>query len=162
VLVRVGALPAHCEYNKMAVAKRKSTGKRLRFLILKRDNYRCQICGNNAENGARLEVDHKIAVAVGGSNDPSNLWTLCFNCNRGKAHLYLKEPPKKQPKNYLTAEEVMEQLDISRATLHRWMNEGKLKFYKLGRKTLYKPEDIQALIQPGVVEDPKIEPLVLV
>ncbi len=51
--------------------------------------------------------------------------------------------------NYLSVEEVLSQLGISRATLHRWMNEGKLKYYKLGRKTLYKPEDIAALIVPA-------------
>ncbi|MFN3703025.1 HNH endonuclease [Thermomonas sp.] len=58
--------------------------KRKRFEILKRDSYRCQICGKTAKDGARLEVDHKVAVANGGTNDDSNLWTLCFDCNSGK------------------------------------------------------------------------------
>lgn len=57
---------------------------RLRFRIFKRDGYRCQICGFSAQDGARLEVDHKIAVSRGGNDDASNLWTLCFDCNRGK------------------------------------------------------------------------------
>lgn len=55
-----------------------------RFVILKRDSYRCRICGTSADDGCRLEVDHKVPVAKGGSNDPENLWTLCFDCNRGK------------------------------------------------------------------------------
>ena len=53
--------------------------------------------------------------------------------------------------NYLNADQVVTQLGISKATLHRWMNEGKLKYYKLGRKTLYKPEDVAALIVPVTV-----------
>lgn len=57
---------------------------KLRFRILKRDSYRCQLCGRSAQDGVLLEVDHKIARAKNGSNDPSNLWTLCFDCNRGK------------------------------------------------------------------------------
>jgi 5-methylcytosine-specific restriction endonuclease McrA len=32
-----------------------------------------------------LEIDHRIPRAKGGSDDPSNLWTLCFDCNRGKS-----------------------------------------------------------------------------
>lgn len=56
----------------------------LRFQILKRDSYRCQLCGRSAQDGARLEVDHKHARSRGGTNDPTNLWTLCFECNRGK------------------------------------------------------------------------------
>ncbi len=55
-----------------------------RFAIFKRDSYRCYICGASAGDGSRLEVDHKIAVAKGGTNGEDNLWTLCFECNRGK------------------------------------------------------------------------------
>ena len=56
----------------------------LRFAIFKRDSYRCCICGASAEDGSRLEVDHKVPVSRGGSNAEENLWTLCFTCNRGK------------------------------------------------------------------------------
>ena len=57
----------------------------LRFDILKRDGYRCQICGRTAAEGARLEVDHKVPVAAGGLTVPENLWTLCHDCNNGKS-----------------------------------------------------------------------------
>ena len=58
----------------------------LRFAILKRDGYRCQLCGRDARNhGVVLEVDHRIPRAKGGSSEPSNLWTLCFDCNQGKS-----------------------------------------------------------------------------
>lgn len=55
-----------------------------RFQILKRDDYRCQICGRSSVDGARLEVDHKHPRAHGGDDSYDNLWTLCFDCNRGK------------------------------------------------------------------------------
>lgn len=57
---------------------------RLRFRVLKRDGYRCQLCGRTAQDGVKLEVDHKVARHNGGSDDPSNLHVLCFPCNRGK------------------------------------------------------------------------------
>lgn len=61
------------------------SGLALRFAILKRDNYRCCICGRSAaDHGVVLEVDHRIPRAKGGTDDPNNLWTLCFDCNRGK------------------------------------------------------------------------------
>lgn len=56
----------------------------LRFNVFKRDSYRCQICGVSAKDGARLEVDHVYPVSRGGTDDPENLQTLCFECNRGK------------------------------------------------------------------------------
>jgi hypothetical protein len=65
---------------------RNHSGLALRFAILKRDSYRCQICGRNAqEHGVVLEIDHRIPRAKGGTDDPANLWTLCFDCNRGKS-----------------------------------------------------------------------------
>jgi hypothetical protein len=52
-----------------------------RYLILKRDTYRCQIC-NRA--GVELEVDHIVPVSQGGSDNVDNLQTACRDCNRGK------------------------------------------------------------------------------
>lgn len=56
----------------------------LRFDVFKRDNYSCQICGQNAQDGVKLEIDHKQAISQGGTNELENLWVLCFTCNRGK------------------------------------------------------------------------------
>lgn len=57
----------------------------LRYDILKRDNYRCQICGSCASDGVKLHVDHIIPVAKGGQTVASNLRTLCDRCNMGKS-----------------------------------------------------------------------------
>lgn len=68
---------------------RKGGGKKglsKRFRVLQRDGYRCQLCGRTAaHDGVRLEVDHKHPRAKGGSDHMGNLWTLCFDCNRGKS-----------------------------------------------------------------------------
>lgn len=55
--------------------------KVIRARIFKRDNYTCQYCGRS---GVRLECDHVIPVAQGGSSDDGNLATACFDCNRSK------------------------------------------------------------------------------
>ncbi|MGY0633623.1 YozE family protein [Luteimonas sp. A478] len=63
---------------------RSGISPKLRFEIFKKFSYCCQICGRRASLDLTLEIDHKIPVAKGGSNDPENLWVLCFDCNRGK------------------------------------------------------------------------------
>lgn len=64
--------------------KRRRKSLTTRFHVFKRDEFRCQMCGATAQDGARLEVDHKHPISRGGSNKAENLWTLCFDCNRGK------------------------------------------------------------------------------
>jgi uncharacterized protein YozE (UPF0346 family) len=69
---------------------RDSIPLKLRFAVFKNDNYKCRICGASAKDeGVKLEVDHKIPIAMGGNDYKSNLWTLCFKCNRGKGKLSL-------------------------------------------------------------------------
>lgn len=57
---------------------------RLRFAILTRDNFTCRYCGRKAPD-VTLEVDHIEPRALGGSDDPRNLITACWDCNHGKA-----------------------------------------------------------------------------
>lgn len=57
----------------------------LRFNILNRDGYACQICGSQASDGVKLHVDHIQPVSRGGRTIKSNLQTLCDRCNIGKA-----------------------------------------------------------------------------
>ena len=59
---------------------------KLRWKILERDKYTCQYCGQSAPD-AKLEVDHIIPLADGGTDDEDNLNTSCWACNRGKSGL---------------------------------------------------------------------------
>lgn len=63
-------------------SKRERYGKdweRLRRDILRRDNKLCTACGAEATT-----VDHLVALAFGGTNDPDNLRSLCTYCHRRK------------------------------------------------------------------------------
>ena len=59
----------------------------VRFDVFKKDGYKCRICGTSPEDGSnvKLEIDHIVPLSKGGDNRRENLWTLCFECNRGKA-----------------------------------------------------------------------------
>ena len=65
--------------------KRKAIKPSIRFKVMKRDNYRCQLCGALASEGATLEIDHIVPISKGGNNDEENLQVLCRDCNSGKS-----------------------------------------------------------------------------
>lgn len=56
---------------------------KLRYKIMKRDNFQCVLCGRKPPE-VQLCVDHIRPVAKGGDNSESNLRTLCYECNLGK------------------------------------------------------------------------------
>jgi len=64
---------------------------RLRFEILKRDNFTCQYCGRNPkQDKVKLQIDHIIPKSKGGNDNPSNLITACLECNQGKKDIILE------------------------------------------------------------------------
>ncbi|MFF1908633.1 HNH endonuclease [Kitasatospora sp. NPDC058218] len=63
-------------------ATRPSDWASRRSKVLARDRFRCQRCGARE----RLEVDHFVPVARGGSWEPDNLWTLCRPCHQVKTY----------------------------------------------------------------------------
>ena len=73
----------------------KSITSSIRKYIFKRDNWTCAYCGhhNNGKNDIILQVDHKIPISKGGSNNPENLITSCWKCNLKKSNKI--ELPKK-------------------------------------------------------------------
>lgn len=56
----------------------------MRYNVMRRDGFRCCICGATVADGVKLEVDHIIPVSKGGKSTYDNLQTLCERCNRGK------------------------------------------------------------------------------
>lgn len=68
--------------------QRKIMTPKLRYNVMKRDHFRCVLCGRSARDGTELEVDHIKPVSKGGLTEMSNLRTLCKDCNRGKRDRY--------------------------------------------------------------------------
>lgn len=57
--------------------------RKLRHQVFRRDGYRCRECGATNKQ-TRLHVDHIVPVSKGGTNELSNLQTLCETCNLSK------------------------------------------------------------------------------
>lgn len=76
------------ESNKARVAAWKGAMKRpripanIRRMVFERDAYRCVKCSSYT----RLCVDHRHPFSLGGSSEPDNLQTLCWDCNSKKGN----------------------------------------------------------------------------
>lgn len=55
----------------------------VRYEVLKRAGFRCELCGISADERA-IEVDHIVPRKHGGEDDLTNLQALCFKCNANK------------------------------------------------------------------------------
>lgn len=64
----------------------------IKIEVFKRDNYTCQECGAGRE--AKLHVHHIIPFSRGGSDEMSNLITLCESCNEAIGNRIYKMKPK--------------------------------------------------------------------
>ncbi len=62
---------------------------RTRFLVMKRDNFKCCMCGRSPATtvGLELHMDHIVPWSKGGETVIDNLQTLCSDCNLGKSNL---------------------------------------------------------------------------
>lgn len=56
--------------------------KGLAALLLHRQEGKCVYCSVGIE--AKFNLDHIVAIAVGGKNEDSNIQLLCPTCNRKK------------------------------------------------------------------------------
>ena len=79
-----GGLDTYSTNNRSNISVKK------RFNVLKRDKYICQYCGLKAPD-VTLEIDHIIPTSKGGSSIIDNLTTSCWDCNRGKGSILIKE-----------------------------------------------------------------------
>lgn len=67
------AIQQHCANRSIPVAVRRE--------VWRRDQGRCVAC----DSRERLEFDHIIPIAMGGSNTVRNIQLLCERCNREKS-----------------------------------------------------------------------------
>jgi hypothetical protein len=73
----VSSLPQHVVQH--------APSKKLRMEILKRDNYKCRVCGRSPKDyvDVELHVHHILPWGKGGVTDEDNLITLCKTCHDG-------------------------------------------------------------------------------
>lgn len=72
---------------------------KMRYQVLRRDRYRCVLCGRSPAKSldVELHIDHIIPFCKGGETTVKNLQTLCSECNLGKSDSMPEEMTK--PRN---------------------------------------------------------------
>lgn len=108
---------------------RKSTGKRQRFNIFKRDKFTCQYCGRTPP-AIVLVLDHILPVSKGGETIDHNLITSCETCNQGKADGLLGDVPQAIDANLAAQVERREQLEA----FNKYLMKGRLKDEKTAKE----------------------------
>lgn len=78
------AKPIASGTNKSSRKVRKPISDDLWWELLEDSRRKCCYCGKSPPQ-VSLEVDHVIPIAMGGTNDRSNLVVACARCNRGKS-----------------------------------------------------------------------------
>jgi len=56
-----------------------------------------------------------------------------------------------EDEKYYTIEEVAEMLKVVYMTVYRWIKQGKLKAFRVGKKYMIKKSDIEALVEKSKV-----------
>ncbi len=67
------------EFGSNEPRRKRTLTNSIKIEVFKRDNYTCHECGAGRE--AKLHVHHIMPVARGGTDEMSNLITLCDSCN---------------------------------------------------------------------------------
>ena len=70
---------------------------KLRIVILKRDRYLCQHCIKAGRVTAATSVDHILAKAKGGTDEQTNLQSLCGDCRAEKDAIDRGRPLRRRP-----------------------------------------------------------------
>ena len=83
--------PVSQKSGKRSNARAKATrviSAKLRYQVLKRDCFKCCICGASPakDSAVELHVDHIVPWSRGGETTMENLQTLCSKCNLGKGN----------------------------------------------------------------------------
>jgi hypothetical protein len=78
--------------------KKRNISWRLRFLVMRRDNFKCRFCGASpaTDQSVVLQVDHIKPWCCDGKTAAQNLQTLCSKCNIGKGDLQQRSDVRKR------------------------------------------------------------------
>lgn len=83
-------IPIPEKKKKKSTVKRKSFSPNERKLIYKKTNGHCYLCGEFVDFDS-FEVEHKVPLSKGGTNDLSNTFCACHCCNTIKHDIYPRD-----------------------------------------------------------------------
>jgi 5-methylcytosine-specific restriction endonuclease McrA len=90
---------------------------------------RCQMCGKTiAEDGIKLQIDHKVPQTWGGLTVLENLWAICMPCNNGKRDHFASYDPGEMAA-LLAIESVHERIaHLLKRHMGEWVDSNVIEF----------------------------------
>ncbi len=106
--------------------------KEVRAMVLDRNGFTCQMCGAVAgephpyasNRNTRLHVGHIVDKSLGGSDDYSNLKSVCSVCNEGAANLTSDRPSARKLKAQVRRANSDDQLDVLEWLIMKFPQQG--------------------------------------
>ena len=137
------------KYYETTKKERKLMNNTLRDQVLKRDGYRCKVCGKTPDDGVRLEIDHIIPVSKGGQTTMSNLQTLCSSCNYKKCaqdnQTFILNESRNQLKNKLLSFRKKRSKEMNIPAYYVFTNDELEKLLNLSPKTIEELKETKIL-----------------
>jgi 5-methylcytosine-specific restriction protein A len=89
-------------WEKSALSPKRMSGRKLQtrnFRIKLRDRFTCQCGCGRIGTERELEIDHRVPLYDGGTEDDSNLQTMLIECHERKSQAERNEISKARPRN---------------------------------------------------------------
>lgn len=105
------------EKNKMTT-KRKSFSANDRLEVYRKTEGHCYLCGDFVDFDS-FEIEHKVPISKGGTNDLSNLFCSCHTCNLIKHDIYPEDFMERITKIFMYQMEIKNRKSLKWKFLHR-------------------------------------------
>lgn len=109
------------EESKKSTVKRKVFSARERLIIYRKTKGHCYLCGEFVDFDS-FEVEHKVPLSKGGTNDLSNVFCSCHCCNTIKHDIYPEDFMERISKIYLYQMEKKYRGRIEWKIVHKMLN----------------------------------------
>ena len=100
------------------VSKRKLFSRKERMQIYRKTKGYCYLCGEFLDFD-NFEIEHKIPLTKGGTNDFKNLFPACHYCNTMKNSIYSQELIKKVTQIFMYQMEIKNRKSLKWKIIHR-------------------------------------------
>lgn len=114
-------IPIPEKKKKKSTVKRKSFSSKERLTIYRKTKGHCYLCGEFVDFDS-FEVEHKIPLSKGGTNNLNNLFCSCHCCNTIKQDIYPKDFMKKISQIFMNQMQLQYGNSLRWRIIHRELN----------------------------------------
>lgn len=106
---------------KKSAIKRKHFSEKERLIIYRKTNGHCYLCGEFVDFDS-FEIEHKVPLSKGGTNDLNNLFPACHCCNNIKHDIYLRELMEKILQIFMYQMQIQNKNSLKWRIIHKELN----------------------------------------